>query len=433
MNAVFTIVAKNFLPQARTLGDSIKQIYPDMPFHILLVDEVRDDWDLSHERYPTVEVKDIGIPAYHDMAFKYDLVEFATSTKPFFFNYLFERYGYNKIIYLDPDIYVYNKLDSIFDALESHFIVLTPHVIDIARSGQGAISEESILFVGTYNLGFIGLNSSKEARTVVDWWKSRLSNKGYADRWDALHVDQKWMDLIPGFFDKGVLISRHPGMNVSHWNMHERELTVTSSGYYLNDQPLIFFHFSGFDPKQPDQVTGTHKQSSINLHNKPEYRRLFEAYAENLTKNQDAVSQLSYTYNQFDNGVRIFAFHRRLYRKLTECQFRFDAPFSVTPGSFYDLLKKNRLLIVSDGISGEFRQKDIPNARAKLKLLKRGLVLLKKVIGIRYYHLLLRSLLILCRPEEQAFLFETLQVDAPGRFGMIPDSVHRAERTKSID
>ncbi len=102
MNAVFTIVARNFLAQARTLGDSLAQTCPGLPFHVILADEAGDELDLSRERYPTVEAKDIGLPAYRDMAFKYDLVEFATSIKPFVFDHLFRRHGYEKVLYVDP-------------------------------------------------------------------------------------------------------------------------------------------------------------------------------------------------------------------------------------------------------------------------------------------------------------------------------------------
>jgi hypothetical protein len=431
MNAVFTIVARNFMPQARTLGDSLARTCPGLPFHIVLADEAGDGLDLSRERYPTVEARDVGLPAYLDMAFKYDLVEFATSIKPFVFDHLFERHGYDKILYVDPDMCAYRSLDEVFDALDDHFIYLTPHMLDIARSGFGAISEETILFVGTYNLGFVGLNSSKDARTVVDWWKARLAGKGYADRQDALHVDQKWMDLIPGFFDRGVLVSRHAGMNVAHWNMHEREVTFRDGEYRVNGQPLLLFHFSGFDPSQPDKVTGAHKQTLITLDDRPAYRPLFLEYAANLARNQDGAAQLPYAFHRFRDGTRIYAFHRRLYRKLTACGFQFDDPFAVGPGSFHDHLERNGLLMGSSGQAGEIRQKDIPHAGAKLKLLQRGMALLRRVIGMRYYTLLLRTLLVLCRPEEQVFLLRTLRVDVPLRFGMIPGAAPVPEKDAS--
>ncbi|MEX2110704.1 MAG: hypothetical protein WD802_08890 [Gemmatimonadaceae bacterium] len=420
MNAVFTIAAKNYLAQARTLGDSIKRIHPALPFHVILLDEVEGALDLAREPYPTIEATQLGITAHRDMAFKYDLVEFATAIKPFVFRYLFDRYDYEKLIYFDPDIFVYSTLDLILEALDEHFLILTPHVTKLELSNRGVISEETLLFVGAYNLGFVAFNRSERSQSLIEWWKTRLENKGYADRFDALHVDQKWMDLIPGFFDSGVWIARHPGLNASHWNMHERVLGHEAGAYTMDGSPLVFFHFSGFDPKTPHLITGPQKQSLATLQDKPEYAKLFRTYAEDIQRNRTASADLPYSYAQFANGVRIFAFQRRLYRKLSEAGYRYEDPFATVPGSFYDTLRENKLLIADRDAAGEYRQTSISRAGLKLRLLKRALLLLKKIIGIKYYHLWLRTMAVLSRPEEQTFLLETLRLDQPVRFGMIP-------------
>lgn len=339
MNAVFTIVAKNYLPQARVLGDSIKRIHPDLPFHILLSDEAAGVIDLSKEKYPAIEVKDIGISSYRDMAFKYMLVEFATAVKPFFFDYLFKKFNYDKIIYFDPDICIYNSLESIFNSLDHNFIVLTPHITKLQIEEDGSSAESSFLFVGACNLGFVAFNNSTNAQDVIEWWKVRLRNQGYADFFDALHVDQKWMDLIPCFFDEGVLIERNAGYNVSAWNLHERNLSVRDGKYWIDGQPLVFFHFAGFNESDPDSITGPHKQTKFNLHSKPEYREIFRSYGEQLKVNQTELTD--YTYSCFANGVDIFRFQRRLYRRLTQSGFVYENPFSTEKGSFYDLLNKN--------------------------------------------------------------------------------------------
>jgi hypothetical protein len=428
MNAVFTIVAKNYLAHANTLGDSLKATNPDLAYHVILADEADGALDLSAQRYATMEARSIGIDGYLDMAFKYDLVEFATAIKPFVFEYLFDQHGYERIIYLDPDILVYSSASPILDALDENFMVLTPHLTKLSHSGKGAISEETILFVGTYNLGFVAFRNDEPGRSVLAWWRERLRGKAYADRMDALHVDQKWMDLVPAFFDEGVCVSRHPGLNVSHWNMHERELSVGPEGYRLDHRPLVFFHFSGFDPRHPDAITGSHKQSVLTLEQKPEYRELFADYAAKLLANRSDAAGASYSYGKFADGVRIYSFQRRLYRKLSENGYQFADPFATTAGSFHDLLRKNRLLISGEGASAEFSQRNIANAPRKLRALKRGLLMLKKVMGIRYYHLLMRTMAVLARPEEQAFLLETIDLDVPPRFGMIPGSPASSER-----
>jgi hypothetical protein len=421
MNAVFTIVAKNYLPQARTLGDSIRRIHPDLPFYILLADETEGLLDLTKERYTVIEVKDMGIVGYKDMAFKYSLVEFSTAIKPFILEYLFERFRFEKIIYLDPDVFVYGSLHPIFDSLDSHFMVLTPHITKLSLSDDGTKSENDFLINGTYNLGFVAVNYSDAARAVIRWWSARLKDKGYVDRLDGLFTDQKWMNLVPCFHDKGVLVSRNPGYNLAHWNMHEREVHFNQGEYLVDGYPLVFFHFSGFDPHHPEKATRGVDVTESDLQGSSEYCKLFAAYANDLLRNQTAEAKHPYAYGTFDNGVRIFAFQRRLYRRLTEIGFHFGDPFSVGQGSFYDLLQRNRMVICEKDGTGEYRKKDFAGADAKLNALKFGMVLLKKVIGIKYFYLLTRILSVMCQPEEQTYLLETLHLDLPIRFGRIPE------------
>jgi len=186
-------------------------------------------------------------------------------------------------------------------------------------------------------------------------------------------------------------------------------------GYKVNGQPLIFFHFSGFDPRKPDAITRPHGKGPVTLKDKPEYRELFEDYREKWQKNQPECINESYAYSCFDNGIQIYNFQRRLYRKLAEQKIVFDNPFSTGPDSYYNALKVNKLLIIGS-LKGELRKTNIPNAEGKLKKIKKIMHLLKKVIGIKRYHLLLRVLNALSRPEEQTFLFETLHLDFPIKF-----------------
>ena len=104
-------VQKNYLAQALSLKESTLR-YNDVDFFIYLSD------DKDQESLPEVVTLDESwIPHWKEMAFKYDLVEFSTSIKPFCITHLFDQ-GYEKIVYLDPDIYVFNSLDCIFDALD---------------------------------------------------------------------------------------------------------------------------------------------------------------------------------------------------------------------------------------------------------------------------------------------------------------------------
>ena len=85
--AVFTISAKNYLSQAITLGHSIKENSPGTEFYILLADVMTDEVMALTKEFTVFTFAELGIASSEDMAFKYDVIEFNTSTKPFFFDY----------------------------------------------------------------------------------------------------------------------------------------------------------------------------------------------------------------------------------------------------------------------------------------------------------------------------------------------------------
>ena len=411
MNAVCTVVAKNYLSQARTLGDSLKKIHPDLDFHILLADECDGMFDLKKEKYNIIEVKEIGIPYLKEMAFKYNVLEFCTAVKPFFIEWLFEKYQYNKIIYLDPDIYVYNSLDEIYNELEENFLVITPHFVNMSINYLGAFSEDELLFVGIYNLGFLALRNNDHGRNFIKWWQVRLKDKCYADRADALHVDQKWIDFIPSFYEKGVLISKNMGYNTALWNIHEKDLLVENGIYYVQNKfaerekyKLVFFHYSGLNPNTPEAMC--RKQTKYTLSNMPEYREMFIKYSEEVLNNGfNEMVNLKYYYDKFENGIFIAQQQRRLYRKTLENDRYYENPFSTGENSFYRLLEKHKLIVKDkEGKFNNIKRGTYPKLESRLKKVETMLVILKNIIGAKNYFLFLRLLNKYCRIENQDFI-----------------------------
>lgn len=408
MNAVCTIAAKNYLPQAYTLGDSLKKNCPDLDFYILLSDEGDASFDPATAKYTVIEARNLGIPGFKEMAFKYDVVEFCTSVKPFLIEYFFNNYGYDKIVYLDPDMYVYGPMTEVFDILDKDFVVLTPHILKPYTVYSGVISEEELLFVGIYNLGFAAFRDCAETRQVLAWWQAKLKDQGYADKEDALHVDQRWMDFLPALYEHGVHILRNPAYNLSHWNMHERSFTDTGNGYMVDDTfPLTVFHFSGFDPHEYEKIC--RKQSRFTLHTMPEYRRLFEEYTAVLLANgYDEMSGYNnrYRYGYFDNGIIIMKYQRRLYRALLGDGYRVEDPFAVGPATLFELFEKSGLVIHENNVNYNTLRKTVQGYDKKVKALLLLMKCLKKLIGIKYYYMLMRFLGYYTRFEKQLLLVE---------------------------
>lgn len=303
--SVFTIIAKNYYPQAASFAESYHQIHPD---HHLFVFFIDNDCIYSSKIYQAVPLKKVDtIKNLSELSFKYNITEFATAVKPYIFLWLFKKYKSNKILYFDPDIYIYQKIDRIIDELDQHDCVLIPHRTKPTKDNKKP-NEWDFMSCGYYNLGFVGFRNSKNVKTFLRWWSKKLDDFAYADTKNFMFTDQKWMDYAPSFLDTYIL--RDKGYDVAYWNLHE----------YLDHIPtskICFFHFSGFVPEK--NILSKH-QNRFTLENIGEYKKLFSSYAESLSlyKNQHkGLSSYIYPYGYFDNGIEITQQTKDIYRYAT--------------------------------------------------------------------------------------------------------------------
>jgi hypothetical protein len=410
MNCAFTICAKNYLAQALTLRESFLKHNPSLNFFIFLADKIDGVEDVDG----VVALDKSWIPDWVNMAFKYDVIEFNTSIKPFCFGKLFKE-GYEKVIYLDPDIYVTRPLDYIYECLNNKSVVLTPHYCDIEEHFDGAVSEETFNKVGIYNLGFCALKNDKVGQEIAKWWQNRLQYKCYSQSSEGLFVDQKWMDYIPGFFPDATCVSSHHGMNVAIWNLHERELFIDEKQGYMirrkktgDEFPLLFFHFSGFDPFETTIINRRHPQFNVTTY--PSFKPIIEEYRERVYANgYDRFSKMTYGFNHYFDGSVITPLQRRMFRVyLNDHKVEFN-PFEInTP--FYKILKNSRLLLKAstkqNGFASYTKEEKNKGKKLENKVVKPMLKLALRVLAAERYAMLIRLFTLAGDKEYHSFLME---------------------------
>jgi glycosyltransferase involved in cell wall biosynthesis len=323
-----TIAAKNYFACIRTLADSIRAQHPQVDVAALVVD--RDELPplaldgVTFQLHSPLEF--LPETRFRPMAFKYDVTELCTAVKPFYLSHLF-RQGYQKVVYLDPDILVLRPLDIVLDALDRANIVLTPHLVEPLPLDDKIPTEINILQAGAYNLGFIGLAAGAETERMLAWWSRRLEEFCFNEVSKGLFVDQKWIDLVPGLFD-GVHVLRHPGLNVAYWNLREREITQQDGQFFAKGEPILFFHFSGYDTDRPTIIS--RHLSRYTLEEYPVVAPLFEHYTKLLmTNNHARYRRIPYGFATFDNGFPIEPAMRRQYADALRQGRQFGDPFAV--------------------------------------------------------------------------------------------------------
>ena len=308
---VGTIVAGNFLAFARVLGQSLREHHPDLPFHAVVID--RADAPLRQdELFEILSLDSLDIPELRRRQFAYTRQELVVAAKPYLLRHLLAR-GFETAVFLDADMLVVSGLQTLLHVAAAHAVTLTPHLLDPLRDDDRMRRELNILQSGVYNGGVVAVSRGACADRFLSWWGDRLHTHCRHDAGAGLHYDQRWLDLAPAFFED-VHVVRDPGCNVAHWNLPERS------------DPFCLFHFSGFDPAQPDVVTKYSDRLTMDAIGQT--ASLFRRYADLLTAaGHDVSSKQPYGFGSFDNGIPIPDVARRLYDEMGADAERFGDPF----------------------------------------------------------------------------------------------------------
>lgn len=241
--AFCTIVSSNYLPQAEVLINSFKLHHPDDQFHLLLLDVCEVESSMTDGvRCWIPEEIGLRLEDLRRMRKVYDVVELATSLKPFMLHHLLQT-GASEVTYLDPDIKIFSHIDTSINIREGSFISLTPHRLTPSSLHSLRKLEKVFLKYGSFNLGFISVRDLEKSASFLRWWQEHLLTDSTRRPISEVFTDQKWIDLVPSYFAYSKV--EDYGFNVAPWNLDERVLSYSSGELIVNSTEKVkFVHFS---------------------------------------------------------------------------------------------------------------------------------------------------------------------------------------------
>lgn len=317
---IFTIVTKSYLAYAKALAVKVEEFHPGAGFTIFVVDP---DGMGDQANGTTAEIRSAA-DLFKDDTFRlmtgyYTADELCNACKPWAHAALLRDGSTNTTLYLDADIFLTGSLAPLLRDLGKKAILLTPHVFDAGVDHGSESLDRALLHGGIYNGGCLALSRSREANSFLAWWKDRLRYQCLRDV-PSLCVDQPWLNFIPAFYPADVVaVCRSPGVNVGHWNMHERGLKLETDGSFsARGESLTFLHFSGWDwqnSRSPSRhaITQAAKTSEV-------WAKAGELYAELLiSQGVEQSSHLEYAYGCADNGTPITLEMRRRFLAHVKC------------------------------------------------------------------------------------------------------------------
>lgn len=335
---LFTVCNIAYLPKALTLAESLFDSN-GLTLNIVIIDGAPVETFLAQKDgvpYALFHyIEDFAIPDFAILAFQYDIIELSTAVKPYLALHFLAKSS--AVIFLDPDTFVLGKISTILEELGPHSILLTPHYTR-PQARTATESDLAMTRFGSFNLGFFAVRHCDEAFDFLHWWDARCQDFCFMESQFGLSTDQKWVAIAPCFFPN-LKVSFHLGLNAAPWNSFERRLSKTEAGFVLNDQfPLVFYHFSNFDP---DDLDYQNKRASNEAKGPdPVLHALATQYLTAMSSK--LVPKVRYKFDYFANGDYISPSLRRAYYAMKSDFSTTDDPF--TSAQIYAFAKKNSLL-----------------------------------------------------------------------------------------
>ncbi|MEZ0483589.1 hypothetical protein [Fibrella aquatica] len=306
------------LPQALALGESFTQHHPNRRFIIGLADDparLPANWVSP---YPLLTLSEAGLSAGEvaTLSARYTPTAFRAACKPAFIQAAFKQTGPEGLLYLDPSAMVYHSLNELFAQISQHSIVLNPHWLT-APADDRQPDEKHLQNVGLYSSGLIGFGPHPDTEKMLSWWRSRTADRAHLNFCEGQCLDQLWLMHVPALFEQ-VRIVKQAGLQVAVWNLPQRLLTTTPTGWQVAQQPnavpLLTADFLGL--MQPDQGLFQH-QDRLRINRRPDVENLLSLYKKTLKPHLlPDLSQVTPAYGQQPESIVIRGWQRSAKQRL---------------------------------------------------------------------------------------------------------------------
>jgi len=173
------------------------------------------------------------------------LKEYIVTMKPFLPEYIFNKFGEEKLVFTDSDIAFWNHPSEIFDELDSCSFLAKSHEIEPRRSA------------GRFNVGLLGYKDDENCREWLKWWQERCIEWCQWRAHKGKFAEQGYLNILhdkPSKF-KGFLSTKHPGINLAPWNMSKHKVSMVDGKLKADGQNLICYHYHEFEVRGNDYHT----------------------------------------------------------------------------------------------------------------------------------------------------------------------------------
>lgn len=242
MHSYATYFDSNYLPRALSLFDSIRTNGDKSEIFALLLDESSKkyfDKNPSDIKVITLEEIEERYPQLLSVKANRSRMEYIFTLTPWLLKYVTEKTSSEVVIYLDSDLYFFNKPQIVVEEMGQSDIGIIAHKYPKALS-------KALDKYGKFNVGWVGIRKSKDGLDCLNWWADRCLEWCFDKPEPGRYADQGYLDSFTTKFN-GVQVLEPRGFNLAPWNSQGVTVRKTADAIWLDrtNTKLVFFHFHG--------------------------------------------------------------------------------------------------------------------------------------------------------------------------------------------
>ena len=221
---------------------------------------------------------------------------------------------------LDCDTAVFSRLTEMIDLLETHDLVLVPHMLTPPpRPERFWIhpTRADTFHAGLINAGAFAVRLAQCSDFLMFWEEANLAPGAFYDgagsQTDQQHLNWALVTVA------GACVLRETRYNVAYWNLHERDLRLASTKgadtqFEVDGKPLGFFHFSGYDVHDRLRISSHDGRHSV--YNFPAVAEILNWYSDEVLASPTAsLLHEPYRFDRLSNGLPLNRFVRQILKK----------------------------------------------------------------------------------------------------------------------
>jgi len=167
------------------------------------------------------------------------MAEYCWTCTPHLIRFVLDFYKVPQVTYLDADLCFYDKPSLLLAEMgqAQASVMITPHRYTPCYDKSAT--------AGIYCVQFVAFNRDSRALKVIEWWQERCLEWCFARFEDGKFGDQKYLDDWPRRFEGIHVLEQFEG-GVAPWNVQQYRLSLQSGKLYVDNRPLVFYHFQGY-------------------------------------------------------------------------------------------------------------------------------------------------------------------------------------------